>query len=337
MSSGSLDGMNRVGVGVGMGGSVGVRLRKSSVPIVSPQSLEIPTGPLTQRSLSRSSSPARRRFSNVSDDLPNNSTRTPNMSSSSFARRRFSSVMDYRLNSSLKPNMSPSSFARRRFSNVSDVVTRKISTTIGWRSVNVEAVVTQAKCLVTQYIRSRLKRAGLLHKKLGLQRLRSVANLAGGWEVCEVFPRVSGIGQELERTYPKLYASVARQLSITLTSDKVVRSVMVQVAGHVFRAEVTWARIISLFAVAAGLASDCVKQGHPEYVAGVIEVVGLVTERHTAPWIASQGGWSSLLTWSQTPETEGSVLQVLVLVVVGLILAAFMIILALKFLGELVT
>ncbi|XP_042215923.1 bcl-2-related ovarian killer protein-like isoform X5 [Homarus americanus] len=313
MSSGSLDGMNRVGVGVGMGGSVGVRLRKSSVPIVSPQSLEIPTGPLTQRSLSRSSSPAsnlhhiyssfaRRRFSNVSDDLPNNSTRTPNMSSSSFARRRFSSVMDYRLNSSLKPNMSPSSFARRRFSNVSDVVTRKISTTIGWRSVNVEAVVTQAKCLVTQYIRSRLKRAGLLHKKLGLQRLRSVANLAGGWEVCEV-----------------------------------VRSVMVQVAGHVFRAEVTWARIISLFAVAAGLASDCVKQGHPEYVAGVIEVVGLVTERHTAPWIASQGGWSSLLTWSQTPETEGSVLQVLVLVVVGLILAAFMIILALKFLGELVT
>nr|XP_027210635.1 uncharacterized protein LOC113804016 isoform X1 [Penaeus vannamei] len=36
----------------------------------------------------------------------------------------------------------------------------------------------------------------------------------------KVFPRVSGIGQELERTHPKLYNSVARQLSITLTSDK---------------------------------------------------------------------------------------------------------------------
>ena len=33
--------------------------------------------------------------------------------------------------------------------------------------------------------------------------------------------------------------------------------------------------------------------GHPEYVAGVIDVMGLVTERHTAPWIASQGGWVS--------------------------------------------
>ncbi|XP_071539654.1 uncharacterized protein [Panulirus ornatus] len=216
MSGGALDGMNRAGVGVGVGG--GVRMRKSSVPLVSPRSLEIPSGPTPLRSLSRSGSPA-----------------------------------------------------RRRFSNVSDAVTRKISTTIGWRSVNVEAVVRQAKCLVTQYIRSRLKRAGLLHKKLGLQRLRSVANLAGGWEVCEVFPRVSGIGQELERNYPKLYCSVARQLSITLTSDKVVRSVMVQVAGHIFRGEVNWARIISLFAVAAGLASDCVKQ---EFIADLVASAG---------------------------------------------------------------
>ncbi|XP_045625860.1 uncharacterized protein [Procambarus clarkii] len=237
MSSASFDRMSRVTVSVGVSGSVGVnsggvsslngsvgskggvglRVRKTSEPTIS-RSLEIPVGPLPPRSLSRSGSPS-----------------------------------------------------RRRFSNVSDVVTRKISTTIGWRSVNVDAVVTQAKCLVTQYIRSRLKRAGLLHKKLGLQRLRSVANLAGGWEVCEVFPRVSGIGQELERTYPKIYNSVARQLSLTLTSDKVVRTVMVQVAGHVFRAEVTWSRIISLFAVAAGLASDCVKQ---EFTADVVADTG---------------------------------------------------------------
>ncbi|CAL4166375.1 unnamed protein product, partial [Meganyctiphanes norvegica] len=106
-----------------------------------------------------------------------------------------------------------------------------------------------------------------------------------------VFPRVSGIGQELERNHPKVYGSVTRQLSITLTSDKVARSCLFAVANQVFRTEVTWARIISLFAVAAGLASDCVKQGHPEYVAGLVEVMGLVTERHIAVWIATQGGW----------------------------------------------
>ncbi|XP_068220755.1 bcl-2-related ovarian killer protein-like isoform X2 [Palaemon carinicauda] len=290
MSSHTFESFGSVGVGAGMsmgisgGGPASMRMRKTSVPIMSSRSLEIPGGPMHPRSLSRSGSPA-----------------------------------------------------RRRFSNVSDVVTRKISTTIGWRSVNVEAVVTQAKCLVTQYIRSRLKRAGLLNKKLGLQRLRSVANLAGGWEVCEVFPRVSCIGQELERSHPKLYSSVTRQLSITLTSDKIVRAVIVQVAGHVFRGEVNWARIISLFAVAAGLASDCVKQGHPEYVAGLIDVMGLVTERHLASWIASQGGWSSILAWSQAPEADQSVLQMLVLIVAGLILMAFLVILALKGLGQLVT
>nr|CDI59404.1 B cell lymphoma 2 [Macrobrachium rosenbergii] len=291
MSSHTFESFGSVGVGAGMsmgisgGGPASMRMRKTSVPIMSSRSLEIPGGSMHHRSISRSGSPA----------------------------------------------------SRRRFSNVSDVVTRKISTTIGWRSVNVEAVVSQAKCLVTQYIRSRLKRAGLLNKKLGLQRLRSVANLAGGWGVCEVFPRVSCIGQELERSHPKLYSSVTRQLSITLTSDKIVRAVIVQVAGHVFRGEVNWARIISLFAVAAGLASDCVKQGHPEYVAGLIDVMGLVTERHLAPWIASQGGWSSILAWSQAPEAEQSVLQMLVLIVAGFILMAFLLILALKGLGQLVT
>lgn len=291
MPAHSLESMGTVGMGAGVGmggiggGVGGMRMRKTSVPVMSSRSLEIPAGHLPPRSISRSGSPA----------------------------------------------------SRRRFSNVSDAVTRKISTTIGWRSVNVEAVVSQAKCLVTQYIRSRLKRSGLLNKKLGLQRLRSVANLAGGWEVCEVFPRVSCIGQELERNHPKLYSSVSRQLSISLTSDKAVRAVLVQVAAHVFRGEVSWARIISIFAVAAGLASDCVKQGHPEYVGGLIDVMGVVTERHLAPWIASQGGWSSILSWSQAPEADPSVLQVLVLLVAGFILTAFLLILALKCLGQLMT
>lgn len=50
-----------------------------------------------------------------------------------------------------------------------------------------------------------------------------------------------------------------------------------------FRGEVNWARIISLFAVAAGLASDCVKQGEYACV-NVCEVVG-------EEGGASVGGW----------------------------------------------
>lgn len=216
-----------------------------------------------------------------------------------------------------------SSPARRKFSNVSDAVTRKISSTMGWRTAVADEVVPQAKYLCSQYIRSRLKRAGLLNKKLGLQRLRSVANLQGGWEVCEVFPRVSCIGQEMERSHPKLYGSVVRQLSVSLKSDKVVRHLLLAISSHLFRTDVTWARIISLYAVAASLASDCVKQGHPELVGSVIEGVGLAIEQHSCQWIINQGGWSGVLVWSQPPAFEPTPLEMLMMVGgAGVVLAA---------------
>merc|ERR1712218_506847 len=80
----------------------------------------------------------------------------------------------------------------RRFSNVSDAVSRKLSTTLGWRTVSVQEVVTQAKSLCGQHIRAWLKRRGLFTRKLGLQRLRSLASLPGGLAVCDVFVQLEG-------------------------------------------------------------------------------------------------------------------------------------------------
>jgi hypothetical protein len=49
-------------------------------------------------------------------------------------------------------------------------------------------IANQAKSLASQYIRSRLKRSGFFHlrKLVGLQRLRSLANIPGGLVICEV-------------------------------------------------------------------------------------------------------------------------------------------------------
>lgn len=89
----------------------------------------------------------------------------------------------------------PNTFsARRRFSNVSDVVTRKLSSTIGWKMpvvVPTQDLVTQGKCLCGQYIRNRLKRSGLFTKKLGLQRLRSIIGTPSALIVREVFPALN--------------------------------------------------------------------------------------------------------------------------------------------------
>lgn len=84
--------------------------------------------------------------------------------------------------------------ARRRLSSVSDVVTRKLSNTIGWKmptNIPTQDLITQSKCLCGQYIRFRLKRSGLLTKKLGLQRLRSIIGTPSAQIVREVFPTLN--------------------------------------------------------------------------------------------------------------------------------------------------
>ncbi len=76
--------------------------------------------------------------------------------------------------------------------------------------------MTQSKSLCGQYIRSRLKRAGLFNRKLGLQRLRSATDLNAKevGEVVEVFGQLHAIGLELERLHPKLYTGICRQVQI---------------------------------------------------------------------------------------------------------------------------
>ena len=103
----------------------------------------------------------------------------------------------------------------RRFSNVGSNVgdaARKLSTTIGWRTVSVQDIICQTKSLCGQYIRARLKRSGILHRKFGLQRMRSIANLPGGVIVCEIFSQLHLIGTELERMHPKLYVDICKQV-----------------------------------------------------------------------------------------------------------------------------
>lgn len=162
--------------------------------------------------------------------------------------------------------------ARRRFSNVSDVVTRKLSSTIGWKLpvvVPTQDLVTQGKCLCGQYIRNRLKRSGLFTKKLGLQRLRSIIGTPSAHIVREVFPALNyvrnlcifaipvcmflmfddsfQIGEELERMHPTLYTNVTRQITRGTSSDSKksdTASVIVSaVARDLFRTNITWGKV----------------------------------------------------------------------------------------------
>lgn len=220
----------------------------------------------------------------------------------SHPRRKFSFPVTLQSNL-LNVDSIAQSYARRRFSNVGDV-TRKLSSTIGWRTQNIptDEVISQGKALCAHYIRNRLKRSGIFNKKLGLQRLRSMVGTSSGFIVRDVFPSLVCAGTELESICPKLYRNVARQSSLSpggvLVSDKAAAALLVTIGHDLLKNDITWGKIVSIFAIAGGLAVDCVCQGHPEYMHGVLEGVEEIMEDYVADWVATSGGWVFFLCFS---------------------------------------
>lgn len=59
---------------------------------------------------------------------------------------------------------------------------------------------------------------------------------------------------------------------------------------------------MALFAIVGGLAVDCVRQDHPEYLPKLVEAIADVVEDELATWINENGGWvrlNSLDTYQQ--------------------------------------
>lgn len=98
-------------------------------------------------------------------------------------------------------------------------------------------------------------------------------------------------GQELERLYPRVYSDVSRRISMTMTSAQLVRRALTNILETLFRADVTWAKIVSMIAIAGAFAEECVVQGHPNFVEDVVVCVGHFVSLHLTSWLAQKGGW----------------------------------------------
>ncbi|KAJ8960925.1 hypothetical protein NQ318_020225 [Aromia moschata] len=177
---------------------------------------------------------------------------------------------------------------RRRFSNVGDAVSRKLSTTIGWRSVAggspPDEIVAVGRALCVLYIRTRLKRAGIFSRKLGLTRVRSTL---GSFPECgaivrDIFPGLACACSELERMHPKLFTKVTRQTGAATGSG--VGGLLLAVGHHLLRCEPTWGKVVAVYSVAGGLAVDCVRQGCPDHLHVILDEVTELLEDRMAYW-----------------------------------------------------
>lgn len=104
-------------------------------------------------------------------------------------------------------------------------------------------------------------------------------------------------GAELERMHPKTYANVTRQACISptsiLVSDKAVAGLLIAIGQQMLKTDINWGKIVALYAVAGGLAVDCIHQGHPEFLHGIMEGMNEILEVNLGEWVASNGGWVS--------------------------------------------
>ncbi|SPP73345.1 bcl-2-related ovarian killer protein homolog B [Drosophila guanche] len=157
-------------------------------------------------------------------------------------------------------------------------------------------IINQGKCLCGQYIRARLRRAGVLNRKV-IQRLRNILE-PSSHVVYEVFPALNSMGEELERMHPRVYANISRQLSRApfgeLEDSDMAPMLLNLVAKDLFRSSITWGKIISIFSVCGGFAIDCVRQGHYDYLQCLVDGLAEIIEDDLVYWLIDNGGWLGL-------------------------------------------
>lgn len=95
--------------------------------------------------------------------------------------------------------------------------------------------------------------------------------------------------------HPRTYSNISRQVSRSTGGEfqtvDTAPLIISAIARYLFKSDITWSKIISLYALTGGIAVDCVRQGHPEYLPKLVEGLGEVIEDELVPWINDNGGW----------------------------------------------
>lgn len=105
------------------------------------------------------------------------------------------------------------------------------------------------------------------------------------------------LGEELERMHPRTYTGITRQISRTQGGDiknpETFNVLLSAVARDLFKTDISWGKVISLFAICGGIAVDIVRQGHDDFLPKLVDGLADVIEDELVQWINDNGGWVS--------------------------------------------
>ncbi|TRY91733.1 hypothetical protein DNTS_018978 [Danionella cerebrum] len=157
------------------------------------------------------------------------------------------------------------------------------------RTPTEKELVFQSKDLCKDFIHSRITREGLSWSKVEIDLPEPHGYLI------DVSMVLLKLGDELECMRPFMYRNIAKQLNISVAVEAVVSDAFLSVATDITAMGITWGKVVAIYAVAAGLAVDCVRQGHPVMVHTIVDSLGEFVRRSLVPWLKKRGGWSDIL------------------------------------------
>lgn len=110
-----------------------------------------------------------------------------------------------------------------------------------------------------------------------------------------IFYELQVIGNELDRQYSQLYKDIALQLNVSISSKRAVEEVFHDIAKEIFKDEITWVRIVSLYVVSSSLVIECLLQGNGIYMQYILNCFKEFVRTDLATWIVQHGGWGDLV------------------------------------------
>lgn len=120
------------------------------------------------------------------------------------------------------------------------------------------------------------------------------------------------MSEELEKMHPRIYTNVSRQLSPAPFGELEYREtapiILNIIAKDLFKANITWSKVVSIFAVCGGFAVDCVKQQHYDYLQFLVEAMADIIEDDLSQWLRFNDGWAGLLTHIKPSQRQISFL-----------------------------
>lgn len=102
---------------------------------------------------------------------------------------------------------------------------------------------------------------------------------------------LASVCDELERMFPNLYQNVSNRINVAFTNESVMQDAFRTVCASLFAGEITWGRIVSMYAIVGAISIDCARQERPNYLKTLTYMVEEEVLSKLGGWIVQQGGW----------------------------------------------